>query len=131
LFALSISIRAFSFDLLTKRKKFFNQRRKKMRFMMLVKANNDFEAGAPFNPELMAAIAKRADEATSEESFRSDRRICFNPGHAAEIVGEASRKIEQRPPIVPALIRQGKRAPNSHSSLIDQRRQQFIEECSA
>ena len=72
-----------------------------------------------------------ADEATSEESFRSDRRICFNPGHAAEIVGEASRKIEQRPPIVPALIRQGKRAPNSHSSLIDQRRQQFIEECSA
>ena len=70
-----------------------------MRFMMLVKANNDFEAGAPFNPELMAAIAKRADEATSEESFRSDRRICFNPGHAAEIVGEASRKIEQRSPL--------------------------------
>jgi len=92
LFALSISIRAFSFDLLTKRKKFFNQRRIKMRFMMLVKANNDFEAGAPFNPELMAAIAKRADEATSEESFRSDRRICFNPGHAAEIVGEGFKE---------------------------------------
>ena len=29
-----------------------------MRFMMLVKADNDFEAGAPLNPELMAAIAK-------------------------------------------------------------------------
>ncbi len=36
-----------------------------MRFMMLVKANKDFEAGAPPNPELMAAIAKLADEATA------------------------------------------------------------------
>src|SRR5262249_41646937 len=36
-----------------------------MRFMMLVKANKDFEAGAPPNPELMAAIARLADEATA------------------------------------------------------------------
>src|SRR5213080_3198756 len=36
-----------------------------MRFMMLVKANKDFEAGAPPNPELMAALAKLADEATA------------------------------------------------------------------
>jgi len=36
-----------------------------MRFMMLVKANKDFEAGAPPNPELMAAIAKLADEAAA------------------------------------------------------------------
>jgi len=36
-----------------------------MRFMMLVKANKDFEAGAPPNPELMAAVAKLADEATA------------------------------------------------------------------
>jgi len=36
-----------------------------MRFMMLVKANKDFEAGAPPNPELMAAIAKLAEEATA------------------------------------------------------------------
>ena len=36
-----------------------------MRFMMLVKANKDVEAGAPLNPELMAAIAKLADEATA------------------------------------------------------------------
>ena len=35
-----------------------------MRFMMLVKANKDFEAGAAPNPELMAAVAKLADEAT-------------------------------------------------------------------
>jgi hypothetical protein len=36
-----------------------------MRFMMLVKTNKDFEAGAPPNPELMAAVAKLADEATA------------------------------------------------------------------
>src|SRR6185503_16028968 len=36
-----------------------------MRFMMLVKANKDFEAGAPPNPELIAAIAKLADEAAA------------------------------------------------------------------
>jgi hypothetical protein len=36
-----------------------------MRFMMLVKANKDYEAGAPPNPELMAAVAKLADEATA------------------------------------------------------------------
>ena len=34
-----------------------------MRFMMLVKANKNSEAGAPPNPELMAAVAKLADEA--------------------------------------------------------------------
>ena len=33
--------------------------------MMLVKANKDFEAGTPPNPELMAAVAKLADEATA------------------------------------------------------------------
>lgn len=36
-----------------------------MRFMMIVKANKDFEAGAPPNPELMAAVAKLGDEATA------------------------------------------------------------------
>ena len=36
-----------------------------MRFMMLVKANKDFETGAPPNPELIAAVAKLADEATA------------------------------------------------------------------
>jgi len=36
-----------------------------MRFMMLVKANKDSETGAPPNPELMAAIAKLADEAAA------------------------------------------------------------------
>jgi len=30
-----------------------------MRFMMLVKANKDVEAGAPLNPELMAAAKTR------------------------------------------------------------------------
>jgi hypothetical protein len=34
-----------------------------MRFMMIVKATKDSEAGTSFNPELMAAIAKLADEA--------------------------------------------------------------------
>src|SRR5262245_5081479 len=36
-----------------------------MRFMMLVKANKDYEAGAPPNPELMAAIAKLSEEAAA------------------------------------------------------------------
>jgi len=36
-----------------------------MRFMMLVKADKDYEAGAPPNPELMAAIGKLAEEATA------------------------------------------------------------------
>jgi hypothetical protein len=36
-----------------------------MRFMMLIKADKDFEAGAPPNPELMAAVGKLADEATA------------------------------------------------------------------
>jgi hypothetical protein len=43
----------------------FSRRRMKMRFMMLVKADKDYEAGAPPNPELMAAIAKLAEEATA------------------------------------------------------------------
>ena len=34
-----------------------------MRFMMIVKANQDFEAGAPLNPELMAAIGQLSQEA--------------------------------------------------------------------
>jgi len=33
--------------------------------MMLVKADKGYEAGAPPNPELMAAIAKLAEEATA------------------------------------------------------------------
>ncbi len=33
-----------------------------MRFMMIVKADKDYEAGAPPNPELMAAIGKLAEE---------------------------------------------------------------------
>src|SRR5215468_10064044 len=36
-----------------------------MRFMMLVKANKESEAGAAPNPELMAALAKLADKATA------------------------------------------------------------------
>lgn len=36
-----------------------------MRFMMIVKSNKEYEAGAPPSPELMAALAKLADEATA------------------------------------------------------------------
>jgi len=36
-----------------------------MRFMMIVKATKDSEAGAAPNPELMAAVMKLADEATA------------------------------------------------------------------
>ncbi len=35
-----------------------------MKFMMLVKATKDYEAGLPPNPELMAAIGKLGEEAT-------------------------------------------------------------------
>jgi hypothetical protein len=37
----------------------------KMRFMMLVKATKDSEAGTPPKPELMAAIAKLSEEASA------------------------------------------------------------------
>jgi len=37
----------------------------KMRFMMLVKATRDSEAGLPPNPELMAAIGQLAEEAST------------------------------------------------------------------
>ena len=37
-----------------------------MRFMMIVKATRDSEAGAPPNPALMEAVAKLADEATAQ-----------------------------------------------------------------
>jgi hypothetical protein len=33
-----------------------------MRFMMIVKANADYEAGKPPNPELMAAVARLGEE---------------------------------------------------------------------
>ena len=35
-----------------------------MRFMMLVKADKNYEAGAPPSPELMAAIGKLTEEGT-------------------------------------------------------------------
>jgi hypothetical protein len=35
-----------------------------MRFMMLIKANKDFEAGIPPNPKLMAAMGEFAQEMT-------------------------------------------------------------------
>jgi hypothetical protein len=33
-----------------------------MRFMMIVKGDEDYEAGKPFNPELMAAIGKLSEK---------------------------------------------------------------------
>ena len=35
-----------------------------MRFMMIVKATKDSEAGAPANPKLMAAVARMAEDAS-------------------------------------------------------------------
>ena len=35
-----------------------------MRFMMIVKATKDSEAGAPANPKLMAAVAQMAEDAS-------------------------------------------------------------------
>ena len=48
---------------------------------MLVKANKDFEAGTPPNPELMAAVAKLADEATARGVMGSLSHIfpCVSP----------------------------------------------------
>ena len=41
-----------------------------MRYMMIVKANKDYEAGVPPKPELMAAVGKMA-----EEMYRTGRMI--------------------------------------------------------
>ncbi|HUK25683.1 MAG TPA: YciI family protein [Terriglobales bacterium] len=40
-----------------------------MRFMMLLKATRNSEAGAPPNPELMAAVAKLGEQATRAGSM--------------------------------------------------------------
>ena len=40
-----------------------------MRFMMIVKANKESEAGVPPNQELLAAIAKLADKAAASGAF--------------------------------------------------------------
>src|SRR5215831_11505583 len=37
-----------------------------MRFMMIIKATRESEAGAALNPELMAAVAKLAGDATAQ-----------------------------------------------------------------
>jgi hypothetical protein len=42
-----------------------------MRFMMIVKANKESEAGLPPNPELMAAVAKMSQEAAQRGTMVS------------------------------------------------------------
>jgi hypothetical protein len=51
--------------LTTEKQETFQSKENEMRFMMLVKADKAYEAGAPPNPELMAAIARLAEEATA------------------------------------------------------------------
>jgi hypothetical protein len=58
-----------------------------MRFMMIVKANKDSEAGAPPNPELMAAVAKLAEG--GHQGRRDDR--CGRA--SAEFAGSADPRV--------------------------------------
>ena len=67
-----------------------------MRFMMLVKATRDSEAGAAPNPQLMAAVAKLAGEATASGALitaggllpsSQGVRICVADGRTSVIDG--------------------------------------------
>lgn len=67
-----------------------------MRFMMLVKATGDSEAGAPPNPQLMAAVTKLAEDATARGALitaggllPSSRgvRICVANGKTSVVDG--------------------------------------------
>ena len=46
-----------------------------MRFMMLVKADKDFEAGVPMNPELESAFAKFINDATARGTMVAVGRL--------------------------------------------------------
>ena len=59
-----------------------------MRFMMIVKATRDSEAGAPPNPELMEAVAKLADEATAQGTLiTSGGLLPSSQGVRIQVVG--------------------------------------------
>src|SRR5262249_37693128 len=62
-----------------------------MRFMMLVKADKDFEAGVPMNPELEAAFKKNVDEATARGTMVEVGRLL--PTSRGVRVRAASGKI--------------------------------------
>src|SRR5262244_3422268 len=59
-----------------------------MRFMMIVKATRDSEAGAPPNPALMEAVAKLADEATAQGTLiTSGGLLPSSQGVRIQVVG--------------------------------------------
>ena len=62
-----------------------------MRFMMLVKADKDFEAGVPMNAELEAAFKKIVDEATERGTMVEVGRLL--PTSRGVRVRAASGKI--------------------------------------
>ena len=62
-----------------------------MRFMMLVKADKDFEAGVPMDPELEAAFKKIVDEATARGTMVEVGRLL--PTSRGVRVRAASGKI--------------------------------------
>ena len=67
-----------------------------MRFMMLVKATGDSEAGAPPNPQLIAAVTKLAEDATARGALitaggllpsSQGVRICVGNGKTSVVDG--------------------------------------------
>src|SRR5215475_16127317 len=62
-----------------------------MRFMMLVKADKDFEAGVPMNPELESAFAKFIADATARGTMVAVGRLL--PTSCGVRVRAASGKI--------------------------------------
>jgi|SRR5215813_898456 len=67
------------------------KRRIGMLFMMLVKANRDFEAGASMNPKLEAAVTKFLDEATARGMMVAASRLM--PSSVGARVRGSSGKI--------------------------------------
>lgn len=62
-----------------------------MRFMMLVKANEEFEAGAPMNANLESAITKFLDDATARGTLIAAARLL--PTSAGVRVRARSKRI--------------------------------------
>ena len=74
-----------------------------MRYMMMVKANSDYEAGKPPSPALMAEIGKLAEEATKAGKLvstgglaptRASTRITLRNGKRSVIDGPFSETKE-------------------------------------
>jgi hypothetical protein len=68
-----------------------------MRFLMMVKAGADYEAGAPPSPELMAAIGRLTEEATRAGTMISSEGLLPTAAGARVRVGRGKLTVTDGP----------------------------------